>query len=62
MNEHSIETQLALIHEKLELLLAQRDDHEERIRGLEKVKLWMVAVAGVMGLLGSQVAALFAAK
>jgi len=33
----SVETQLAVINTKLDLLLVQRDDHEARIRSLEEV-------------------------
>lgn len=41
MND-SVETQLAVISTKLDVLIEQRSDHEMRIRGLEKFK-WVMA-------------------
>lgn len=49
MSDHSIETQLALIHDKLELLLAQREDHEVRLRSLEKIKWAVLGLAVIAG-------------
>lgn len=38
----SVETQLAVISTKLDVLLAGKDDHEARLRGLERFK-WALA-------------------
>lgn len=50
----SVEAQLAVINLKLDTLLTQRDDHETRIRNLEKFA-WKQA--GLVGLLSSAIGA-----
>lgn len=50
----SVDTQLAVINIKLDTLLTQRDDHELRIRNLEKFA-WKQA--GAVGLVSSAVGA-----
>jgi hypothetical protein len=50
----SVEAQLAVINLKLDTLLTQRDDHETRIRNLEKFA-WKQA--GLVGLISSALGA-----
>ena len=47
-NEGSVETQLAVISTKLDVLIEQRSDHEVRIRALERFK-WLLAGAALAG-------------
>jgi hypothetical protein len=49
MSASSVETQLALINQKLDLLVEQRSDHETRIRDLEKARWRFVGAAGLLG-------------
>lgn len=44
-----IEAQLAVINTKLDLVLATRDDHETRIRGLEQFKWVFMGAAAILG-------------
>lgn len=44
----SIEAQLAVINTKLDLVLATRDDHEVRLRNLEKFR-WLIVGAAFAG-------------
>lgn len=45
----SIETQLAVINTKLDVLIEQRTDHEARIRGLERFKWVLIGLATASG-------------
>jgi hypothetical protein len=45
----SIETQLAVINTKLDLLIEQRADQEARIRKLEQFKYVLVGLAAAAG-------------
>ena len=45
----SIEAQLAVINTKLDLLIANRDDHETRLRKLEQFKWVVVGIAAAAG-------------
>lgn len=55
----SVEAQLAVINTKLDVLIATRDDHEIRIRGLERFKWVLVGIAlasgGVAQAIASQI-------
>lgn len=48
VDEGSVETQLAVINTKLDVLIEQRGDHEARIRALEQFK-WLLVGASVTG-------------
>jgi len=56
----SVETQLALLNQKVDLLLAATNergaDHEQRIRKLEQFKWVMVGVAAAAGAAGGTIA------
>jgi hypothetical protein len=41
----SVDTQLGIINTKLDILIEQRHDQEQRIRGLEQFKWLMVGAA-----------------
>ena len=45
----SVEAQLAVINVKLDLLLVGRDDHEARLRTLEKFKWQVAGAAAALG-------------
>lgn len=45
----SVETQLAIINTKLDVLIATRDDHETRLRKLEQFKWVLLGVAAASG-------------
>lgn len=45
----SVETQLALINAKLDVLIATRDDHEIRLRKLEQFRWVLVGLALIVG-------------
>lgn len=45
----SVETQLAIINTKLDVLIATRDDHELRLRKLEQFKWVLLGVAAASG-------------
>lgn len=47
-DDGSVETQLAVINTKLDVLIEQRSDHESRLRSLEQFK-WLLAGACLMG-------------
>lgn len=49
MTQPSVETQLAVINTKLDLLIEQRGDHETRLRGLERFKWVLLGVAAASG-------------
>lgn len=49
MSASSIETQLALINQKLDLLVEQRTDHETRIRALEQARWKFAGLAAALG-------------
>lgn len=49
MSATSIETQLALINQKLDLLVEQRTDHETRIRALEQARWKFAGIAAALG-------------
>lgn len=45
----SVETQLAIINTKLDVLITTRDDHETRLRKLEQFKWVLLGVAAASG-------------
>lgn len=45
----SVEAQLAVINTKLDTLLVQRDDHETRLRSLERFKWLLLGTAAASG-------------
>ena len=45
----SVEAQLAAINEKLDLLIAGKDDHESRLRSLEQFKWVLLGAAAAAG-------------
>lgn len=48
MPEPSVETQLAVISTKLDVLIATRDDHELRIRKIEQFKWVLLGFAAAV--------------
>ena len=56
MSASSIETQLALINQKLDLLVEQRTDHETRIRSLEQARWRAAGLAAALGAITGYVA------
>lgn len=59
MTASSIETQLALINQKLDLLVEQRTDHETRIRSLEQARWKFAGIAAALGAATGYVTPLF---
>jgi hypothetical protein len=47
--DQGVEAQLAVINVKLDLLIEQRSDHEERIRSLEQFKWLLAGVCAAAG-------------
>lgn len=45
----NLAVQLAVIDQKLDVLIQQRADHEVRIRSLEQVKWVMIGLAAIVG-------------
>lgn len=45
----SVEAQLAAINVKLDLLIAGKDDHETRLRGLEQFKWLFIGASAASG-------------
>lgn len=53
MSEPTVGEQLAVINVKLDLLIAERDDHEQRIRALEQLRWKLVGLATALAVLGA---------
>lgn len=49
MSAPTVETQLAVISTKLDVLIEQRTDHEIRVRALERFKWLLLGVAAASG-------------
>jgi hypothetical protein len=58
MSAPGIETQLALINQKLDLLVEQRTDHETRLRSLEQARWKFAGIAAALGAVTGYVAPL----
>lgn len=58
MEDTTVETQLAVINTKLDVLIEQRSDHETRLRSLEKFKFvlagFCLAGGGASGALATK--------
>lgn len=53
MSEPTVGEQLAVINIKLDLLIAQRNDHEQRIRALEQLRWKLVGLATAVAVAGA---------
>ncbi|NIJ10633.1 hypothetical protein FHU38_000977 [Saccharomonospora amisosensis] len=58
MGDDTVGERLATIETKLDLLIVKRDDHEIRLRKLER---WAWVVAGAAGAIGGSIARLLPA-